>query len=76
MSSLLADYKNAEPLPTTLNADGKSLANIVGPKSSAYDEFPKPIDPSNNGFDFHSEFFNLLQGPALLRICSLLHARK
>lgn len=58
--SPLNGYENAEPLPTTVNQDGKSLYNPPGPKSSAYDEFPKPIDSSNNGFDFHSEYFKLL----------------
>lgn len=53
--SPLKGYENAEPLPTTLNADGKSLYNPPGPKSPTYDEFPKPIDSSNNGFDFHSK---------------------
>jgi len=53
--SLSAGYKNAEPLPTTINPDGKSLYNPPGPRSAAYEEFPKPIDPSKNGFDFHSE---------------------
>ncbi|OJA14988.1 hypothetical protein AZE42_04329 [Rhizopogon vesiculosus] len=51
--SLLAGYEAAEPLPTTKNPDGKSLYNPPGPRSAAYDDFPKPIDPSNNGFDFH-----------------------
>ncbi len=53
--SPLVGYENAEPLPTTVNPDGKSLYNPPGPKSLAYDEFPEPIDSSNNGFDFHSE---------------------
>lgn len=53
--SPLVGYENAEPLPTTVNPDGKSLYNPPGPKSRAYDEFPEPIDSSNNGFDFHSE---------------------
>lgn len=53
--SPLKGYENAEPLPTTFNADGRSLYNPPGPKSVAYDEFLKPIDPSKNGFDFHSE---------------------
>lgn len=52
--SPLKGYENAEPLPTTLNSDGKSLYNPPGTKSPSYDEFPKPIDSSNNGFDFHS----------------------
>lgn len=54
--SPLIGYENAEPLPTTFNADGKSLFNPAGPKSRAYDEFPEPIDSSNNGFDFHSKW--------------------
>jgi hypothetical protein len=53
--SPLKGYENADSLPTTINTDGKSLYNPPGPKSAAYDEFPKPIDSSNNGFDFHSE---------------------
>ena len=52
--SPLEGYENAETLPTTVNADGKSLYNPPGPRSAAYEEFEKPIDPSNNGFDFHS----------------------
>jgi hypothetical protein len=52
--SPLKGYENAEPLPTNvLNADGNSLYNPPGPKSAAYEEFPKPIDSSHNGFDFH-----------------------
>jgi hypothetical protein len=54
-NSPLQGYENLEPLPTATNPDRKSLYNPPGPKSSAYDEFPKPIDPSKNGFDFHSE---------------------
>ncbi len=53
--SPLIGYENAEPLPTTFNADGKSYYNPSGPKSRAYEEFPDPIDSSNNGFDFHSK---------------------
>jgi DOPA 4,5-dioxygenase len=53
--SLLEGYEDAEPLPTTFNDDGKSLYNPPGPRSTAYEEFPKLIDPSGNGFDFHSE---------------------
>jgi hypothetical protein len=52
--SPLAGYENAEPLPTGINKDGKSLVNIPAPLSDAYETFPKPIDSSNNGFDFHS----------------------
>ena len=52
--SPLVGYENAEPLPTALNADGKSLQNVPGPLSPAYDEFPAPIRTNGNGFDFHS----------------------
>lgn len=58
--SPLEGYENVEPLPTNFNDDGKSLYNPSGPKSSAYDEFPKPIDPSDNGFDFHSESISVI----------------
>ncbi|KDQ19490.1 hypothetical protein BOTBODRAFT_51880 [Botryobasidium botryosum FD-172 SS1] len=51
--SPLEGYENLGALPSTFNEDGKSLYNPPGPKSSSYDEFPKPIDSSNNGFDFH-----------------------
>jgi len=52
--SPMADWNgNREPLPTTTNADGKSLTNVPGPISLAYEEFPDPIDSSNNAFDFH-----------------------
>ncbi|KAG2363294.1 DOPA-like domain-containing protein [Suillus spraguei] len=51
--SLLAGCEGAEPLPTTFNPDGKSLYNPPGPRSAAYDEFPKQFVPSKNGFDFH-----------------------
>ncbi|EIW79387.1 hypothetical protein CONPUDRAFT_107748 [Coniophora puteana RWD-64-598 SS2] len=51
--SPLAGYENAEPLPDTINPDGKSLYNPPGPKSDAYDEFPKGFNPNKNGFDFH-----------------------
>jgi DOPA 4,5-dioxygenase len=51
--SLLAGYEGAESLPTTINPDGKSLYNPPGPRSAAYDEFPKQFNPSKNGFDFH-----------------------
>lgn len=57
-----------DPLPDTLNPDGKSLYNPpTDVKSTAYDHFPHPIDPSNNGFDFHSELFRL--SPYLARPC-------
>lgn len=56
--SLLKGYENAQPLPTTLNEDGKSLYNPPlpeGQRSGAYDEFVDPLDKVNNGFDFHGE---------------------
>lgn len=56
--SPLIGYENAPPLPTTVNADGKSLTNLPnedGKLSEAYEKFVKPIDSSNNGFDFHGE---------------------
>jgi DOPA 4,5-dioxygenase len=52
--SPLKGYEKADPLPSTVNADGKSLFNPPGPKSATYDEFPKPIESSHGGFDFHS----------------------
>jgi hypothetical protein len=58
-TSPLKGYENAEPLPTALNPDGRSLYNPPGLKSAAYEEFQKPIDPSKNGFDFHSEFWTV-----------------
>lgn len=53
-NNLLKDYQNAPPLPMEFSADGKSLVNLPGPMSACYDEFPQPIESSNNGFDFHS----------------------
>jgi len=55
----LAVYKGQtlEPLPTELNADGKSLMALPIPptRSPAYDTHPAPIrSPSEgNAFDFH-----------------------
>jgi DOPA 4,5-dioxygenase len=53
--SPLDGYQSAEPLPTTTNPDGKSLYNPPAPQSNAYHHFQKPIDSSNNGFDFHGQ---------------------
>lgn len=73
--SPLEGYENADPLPDTRNADGKSLYNPPGPKSAAYDEFPKPIDSSNNGFDFHSQLLHYSMNDCTLNLIrSLLHA--
>jgi len=51
--SPLKGFENAEPLPNILSPDGQSLYTPPGPRSSAYDKFPAPIDPTTNGFDFH-----------------------
>jgi hypothetical protein len=59
--SPLAVYKGQtlEPLPTELNADGKSLKALPIPssRSPAYDTHPAPICPPSEGnaFDFHGE---------------------
>jgi len=56
--SPLAGYENGPPLPTTLNADGKSLVNLPladGTRSQAYDVFVDPLDKENNRFDFHGD---------------------
>ncbi|KAI0311733.1 DOPA-like domain-containing protein [Amylostereum chailletii] len=71
--SPLIGYENAEPLPTTINPDGKSLYNPPGPKSSAYETFPDPIDSSNNGFDFHIYFMHAV--PSQLKYAQELHER-
>ena len=59
VSDLLRGYDNAAPLPNEFSSDGKSLVNLPAPKSACYDNFPKPIDSSNNGFDFHGVFWVL-----------------
>ncbi|KAF3920580.1 hypothetical protein ABW21_db0200939 [Orbilia brochopaga] len=49
-------YASAPPLPTTFNADGKSLQNNPSETlSTAYTEFPDPIDkaPGRAAFDVH-----------------------
>ncbi|KAI1796680.1 DOPA-like domain-containing protein [Ganoderma leucocontextum] len=71
--SPLIGYENAEPLPTTVNADGKSLYNPPGPPSAAYEEFPKPIISSNNGFDFH--IYYLPNSPEEAKYAAELHER-
>jgi len=51
LASLSADLP---PLPTGVNADGKSLVNLpAGTKSPWYTSYPELIDNRNNAFDFH-----------------------
>ncbi|KAI0766959.1 DOPA-like domain-containing protein [Trametes elegans] len=71
--SPLKGYENAEPLPTTINPDGKSFYNPPGPRSSAYDEFPQPIESSNNGFDFH--IYYKPNSPDEVKYAAELHER-
>jgi len=71
--SPLEGFENAEPLPEKFNEDGKSLFNPPGPLSSSYDEFPKPIDSSNNGFDFH--IYYMQSAPAQAKFAKELHER-
>jgi len=69
--SPLAVYKGQtlEPLPTELNADGKSLKALPTPptRSPAYDTHPAPIRPPSEGnaFDFHGEIDLYLLGCSL-----------
>ncbi|KAH0603561.1 uncharacterized protein H6S33_007883 [Morchella sextelata] len=58
--SPLAGYENLPPLPTTINADGKSFYNPPAEKlSDAYEKFAAPIDNtvSPGGFDAHIYFY-------------------
>ncbi|KAH9935968.1 DOPA-like domain-containing protein [Epithele typhae] len=72
--SPLLGYENwQEPLPTGFNADGKSLINPSAPRSEAYDIFPKPIDSSNNGFDFH--IYHIGTAPDQVKYARELHER-
>ncbi|KAJ3479539.1 hypothetical protein NLI96_g8986 [Meripilus lineatus] len=71
--SPLKGYENAEPLPTHYNPDGKSLFNPPGEKSASYEEFPKPIDSSNNGFDFH--IYHMQSVPSEAQYAKELHER-
>ncbi|KAH7911339.1 DOPA-like domain-containing protein [Hygrophoropsis aurantiaca] len=71
--SPLAGYENAEPLPTAFNPVTKALVGIPAPQSKSYDEFPKPIDSSSNGFDFHIYY---MQGvPEEAKYAQELHER-
>ncbi|KAG2749449.1 hypothetical protein P692DRAFT_20778256, partial [Suillus brevipes Sb2] len=71
--SLLEGYEDAEPLPTTFNADGKTMYNPPGPRSVAYEEFPKPIDQTRNGFDFH--IYHMPEVPAQAQYAKELYER-
>ncbi|PCH44172.1 hypothetical protein WOLCODRAFT_26527 [Wolfiporia cocos MD-104 SS10] len=71
--SPLEGYENAEPLPATINPDGKSLYNPPGPLSASYNDFPKPIDSSNNGFDFH--IYYMQSSPVESQYAKELHER-
>lgn len=55
--SPLQDYQGPrDALPTEFNSDGRSLKNTPGPRSSVWDQAPKPFVPNNANFDFHSEY--------------------
>ncbi|KAF9454349.1 hypothetical protein P691DRAFT_717847 [Macrolepiota fuliginosa MF-IS2] len=71
--SPLIGYQHTPPLPNTINPDGKSLHNPPGPQSSYYHEFSKPIDASNNAFDFHIYYMPTIQ--AELSYARDLHER-
>lgn len=54
--SPLEDYQGPrDPLPAEFNPDGRSLKNTPGPKSSVWDQAPKPFLPNRPNFDFHGE---------------------
>jgi len=63
-TSLLAGYRDAPPLPTDFNEDGKSLRNVPGPQSEAYDKFLTPIKQDKNGFDFHIYYMQAVEAEA------------
>ncbi|KAL7272489.1 hypothetical protein RUND412_004698 [Rhizina undulata] len=57
--SPLEGYRDLEPLPTTLNEDGKSFYNPpTGKLSTAYERFIEPItNGRRGGFDIHVYFY-------------------
>jgi len=74
--SPLEGYEASDPLPATINPDGKSLYNLPAPDgklSSSYTEFPPPIDSSNNGFDFH--IYYMQNVPEEMKYARELHER-
>jgi len=72
-TDLLKPYEGAVPLPTEINADGKSLVNTPGPKSECYDNFPEPFRKNKNGFDFH--IYYQQNNTAQLEYARALHER-
>jgi len=55
--SPLQDYQGPrDALPTEFNPDGRSLKNTPGPRSSVWDQAPKPFVPNHANFDFHSKY--------------------
>ncbi|KAL1716877.1 DOPA-like domain-containing protein [Schizophyllum commune] len=72
--SPLEGIDTSVPLPTTKNADGKSLTNLEPTvRSRAYEEFVEPITKNNNGFDFHIYYMQSV--PAQLQFARELHER-
>ncbi|KAL1708469.1 DOPA-like domain-containing protein [Schizophyllum commune] len=70
--SPLEDIDTSTPLPTTKNADGKSLTNLPPTaRSPAYDEFVAPITKA--GFDFHIYYMENI--PAQKQFARELHER-
>ncbi len=63
-TSPLEGYDGADPLPTEFAADGKSLRNVPGPLSAAYDTFLPPIKTTNNGFDIHIYYMQTVETEA------------
>ncbi|KAL1691156.1 DOPA-like domain-containing protein [Schizophyllum commune] len=70
--SPLEDIDTSTPLPTTKNADGKSLTNLHSTtRSTAYDEFVAPITKA--GFDFHIYYMENI--PTQKQFARELHER-
>ncbi|KZV73139.1 hypothetical protein PENSPDRAFT_575033 [Peniophora sp. CONT] len=71
--SPLSGFERADPLPDTINADGKSLYNPPAPLSKVYKAFPEPFTQQNNGFDFHIYFMQSV--PSEVKYAKELHER-
>ncbi|KAI4517416.1 hypothetical protein K525DRAFT_273635 [Schizophyllum commune Loenen D] len=70
--SPLEGIDTSTPLPTTKNADGKSLTNLPPTvRSPAYDEFVAPITKA--GFDFHIYYMENI--PTQKQFARELHER-